>query len=113
MVQSHRVASSPVAGNRHLTVELVQTVQDVQSLRSVQPLRSVFSDVLNGLNALNVLNQAYPLLSLQCVMLFPRTVNHLGLDIFLPRSSLMILQTVPPFLQPISLSSQPCPNTSR
>jgi hypothetical protein len=67
--------ASPVAGNGHLTVE---PVQDVQSLRSVQPLRSVFSDVLNGLNALNVLNQAYPLLSLQFVMLFPRTVNHLG-----------------------------------
>src|SRR5215475_13319647 len=69
--------ASPVAGNGHLKVELVQTVQDVQSLRSRQPLRSVFSDVLNGLNGLNVLNQAYPLFGLQCMKLFPRTVNNL------------------------------------
>src|SRR5262245_40006019 len=51
---------------------MIPTPTDVQSLRSVQPLRSVFSDVLNGLNGLNVLDQAYPLLSLQCMMLFSR-----------------------------------------
>src|SRR5262245_59664346 len=75
-VHSHEEQASPVAGNGHLKVELVQTVQDVQLLRSVQPLRSVFSDVLNGLNGLNVLNQAYPL-SVLCVKLCPRTVNKL------------------------------------